>query len=229
MAGCPILSFFLFICHCSICSYCFYISLWGLFLRRLFLHRRILHRFFPSRNILRWSFPIWNIQNWFLQSRLFQFRQTLFWSSRNWSAVGRNLIDDILTVTQTAPLVSIPMPFQIPGGFQFLQPGQDTIFALFGDGSKPTDRVVPVLRKTQEHRKDSFGFEGNGVVSEVVIAHGGIVGVLFYTENRDRQHLLPTQRQSGIYADSRMRLARRINRSLPLGVIRVWWAICPYP
>ena len=132
-------------------------------------------------------------------------------------------------IPATKTYCSVSMPFQISGGFQLLQPGQDTIFALFGDGSKPTDRVVPVLRKTQEHRKDSFGFEGNGVVSEVVIAHGGIVGVLFYTENRDRQHLLPTQRQSGIYADSRMRLARRINRSLPLGVIRVWWAICPYP
>ena len=50
-----------------------------------------------------------------------------------------------------------------------------------------------------------------------------------YTKNRDRQHLLPIRRLSAIYADSRMRLARRMNRSLPLGVIRVWWAICPYP
>ena len=135
----------------------------------------------------------------------------------------------ILAIAQPTLLISVSMPLQISGSFQLLQPGQDTIFTLFGDGSKTAHRVTPVLWKTQEHRQDSFGFEGNRAVSEVVIAHGGIVGVLFYTENRDRQHLLPTQRQSGIYADSRMRLARRMNRSLPLGVIRVWWAICPYP
>ena len=141
----------------------------------------------------------------------------------------RDFIDDILAVAQPTSLISVSMPLQISGSFQLLQPGQDTIFALFGDGSKTAHRVTPVLWKTQEHRQDSFGFEGNRAVSEMVIAHGGIVGVLFYTKNRDRQHLLPIRRLSAIYADSRMRLARRMNRSLPLGVIRVWWAICPYP
>ena len=57
-----------------------------------------------------------------------------------------SLIHILLGIADPTLPVSQLMADNVPGSFQLSQRGADSVLALFADGGKPSDGIVPVLR-----------------------------------------------------------------------------------
>lgn len=82
--------------------------------------------------------------------------------------------------------------------------GPDGVPALAVDPGQPGQGVVPVLRETEHLGQQSLGFQGQGFVPQVMVAHDGIIPGALHTKNGHMGVLLlcslPIARKVGIVA-----------------------------
>ena len=67
--------------------------------------------------------------------------------------------------------------------FQLTQRPADGVHALLADGRKAPCGVIPLVRQGEHHGQQPLGFQTQGCVLQVVVAHYGIVQRPFYAEN----------------------------------------------
>ena len=76
--------------------------------------------------------------------------------------------------------VTVPPPWNI---LQFPNCSADSVHALFIDGGKPFEGVIPVVRQGKHLRQQALGLQRQIFIAKMMIAHNGIVLNALYAKN----------------------------------------------
>ena len=96
---------------------------------------------------------------------------------------GRVLPDNVLVGAEFARLVGGLAALDIPSFLQFHHGGPDGVLALQADPGEAGQGIIPIFRETEHHGQQALGFEGDGLIPQVVIAHDGVIVGAFYSKN----------------------------------------------
>ena len=95
-----------------------------------------------------------------------------------------SLVDDILHIHDFALAVPQAVTDYVPGTFQLLRGGVDTVCSFLADFGQAPSGVVPVLRQGQHHGKQPFGFQGQPRIAQVVVGHHRVVAGFLNAKDR---------------------------------------------
>ena len=95
----------------------------------------------------------------------------------------RVLIDIVIAAPQAAALIPDTGAHYISGILQFPNCSADSVHALFIDGGKPFEGIIPVVRQGKHLRQQALGLQRQIFIAKMMIAHNGIVLNALYAKN----------------------------------------------
>ena len=93
------------------------------------------------------------------------------------------LPDDVLVAAEFPGLIGGLVAVDVPSFLQLHYGGTDGVLALQADPGEAGQGIIPIFRETEHHGQQALGFEGDGLIPQVVIAHDGVIVGAFYSKN----------------------------------------------